>query len=321
MLGRLFVFVILILLIPAYSFAVDCADGYTENNNGLCVATCSPGYRVENAGEPCTQITGSVPIYTDTTHTVIYGETSGDNVKTCPAATVDHPCQQTQLHIPASVSHNGITRCICDSMVNRFEYNQGASNHYLPHTLATHGTAQTSCYYGCYNGECYYGATYCINSVKILTCDAGFYSVMGSQRIAGEMSVFGCMPVGVNYYSPDGDLDRYPCPENTVTAGYGENASGVDDCKPYKILHTGNVSTMMISTKETSPSLVIKTGNDLFYGATTTLTRTNTIKIRLPDNNVYSVVNPLDQFEHAIIPSTTRFHPFGPDDYEVIIVP
>ena len=318
MAGKLIIFLILVtvsLVTPV--FAVDCADGYSDNGNGVCIATCAPGYRVENVGDPCTQITGTDPIYTDTTHTVIYGETSGDNVKTCPPAPADNPC--TEIRIPASISHTTRLNCLCDNMINRFEYGQGRTNYGL--SVATHGTASTACYYRCYHDECYYGAKYCVNGVQFITCDAGFYSVMGNEYMEGEMASIGCMPVGINYYSPDGDLNRYPCPDGTITTGYGDGAKSIDDCKPYKTLNIGNDNQiMMTSVKQTNPTLAILYNGDVFYAAATTLPHTNTMHFLLNDT-VYSVVNPLDQFEHVIYPATARYHPYGDDDYEVIVVP
>ena len=134
------------------------------------------------------------------------------------------------------------------------------------------------------------------------SCDAGFYAQKTKTGYSGRY--FPCSPVGTEYYSPDGDLARYPCPTGTMTCGYGDCADSIDDCVPYKILHIDDLAIRVAASKYTTPALNIKMPDgNVFYGYTVVGDFSPALNFRAPSGSVYSVINPLDEFERVLIPA------------------
>ncbi len=290
-----------------YSNSEDAAGGHVDITS--CVAECAAGYYVPSPGEPCTEITGSVPYYT-AAHTVAYGDTSGDNYKKCPAPAPNSP--GGYIFIPNTIanSHTNIKYCLRNPVPMRYTYNpdtQYCENGICAPKQTTHGILENPCYYTSGDdGNAIYDDNRpndrwgCVGGATLLSCDAGFWAPVS--HISGSGHFLSCQPVGTDYWSPDGDLARYPCPDGTMTIGYGVGAANVNDCVPYKNLHIGDMTLQMSSTKYTTPALHIQLpdGNK-YYGYMISGARDGTLNIGLPGGQ-YGVINPLDQFEHALAP-------------------
>lgn len=307
---RKFLFGILLSVLmycaPFVANAVTCPDGYSViDDSGLCKVECPDGWYVKNAGEPCAQITGSTPYYV-AKHTVVYGETSGNNVKKCPSPDMEKNdvIANPTMMIPETLDHSSINQCILSRLRVRYTTEEG----YSPSQIS-HGVLLAPCYYttgddgnAIYDdrrkdpvtGETRMG---CVGGSAVISCDAGYYAHCTSTG-NGPYDM-GCQPVGYNYYSPDGDLTRYPCPAGTMTCGYGDCADSIEDCVPYKTLHVGNdVSLVMATEKYVSPSLAIMDDDNVVYYAQTTNKKIPGMHVRLlgTDNIEYTVINPLEQF-------------------------
>lgn len=310
------------VLIPG-AWAASCADGYSLGANGVCQTQCAPGYYVAVAGEPCKKITGDIPLYTDTAHTVNWGETSGANVKTCPPVHPDTPHTPGQpLYIPTGYNHDNITQCIYLGIYQRYSYNPNRQSCYgaaacLPQ-MATHGVVENPCYYeksvdgyGLYTNESKEG---CVGSSRILTCDAGYWAPSRYSPTSGRM--LACQPVGMDYWSPDGDLDRYPCAAGTITCGWGDCAAAATDCRPYVSLVTDTDTRIKLrSTRDTQPALrLVMPDGQSYWGQMAADAFSNAIGVGV-NNETWHVVNPLDQFEK--IPANTIIYP-GLDSLYII---
>lgn len=282
----------------------ECTDGYSMNDAGGCVAECAPGYYVATAGTPCVKITGSLPIYTDTLHVVKYGETSGDNVKHCPRG--DDMCHD--VTIPSSLVHDNINNCVCSR--GGVRYTISGDDIRWHNWNSTHGIGQQSCYYTTgTDGNAIYDNQQrdpttgekrkaCVGSATLDWCDAGYWS---DKKHDGEsLQNFPCLPVGAGYYSPDGDLERYACPDGTATCGYGDWAASVSDCVPYKTLKIAGdyPDIMLISREQVDARLHVRMPDGaLYHGILTNGARSGHIAVRMSDGAVMSLVNPLEQFE------------------------
>lgn len=298
-------------MVPAFG-DVTCASGYALNDDGQCVAHCLAGWYVADAGQPCVEIKRGSPYYS-AAHDVVYGDTSGDNYKKCPDPDPNTPGGYVFIN-SAGVDYNrqtDIRHCFrTDVPVRYFEnvnrrYCDGNGN--CIHQMTTHGVVNNPCPYqygddgtAVYGeGEeypCYGGST------NMKSCDAGFYAQKTKTGYSGRY--FPCSPVGTEYYSPNGDLARYPCPTGTMTCGYGDCADSIDDCVPYKILHIDDLAIRVAASKYTTPALNIKMPDgNVFYGYTVVGDFSPALKFRAPSGGVYSVINPLDEFERVLIPA------------------
>lgn len=140
---RKFLFVILFIWVIAPAIADDCPDGYSViDDSDLCKVECPAGYRVINPGEICTEITGTTPYYS-AKHVVVYGETSGDNVKKCPEPDPSIIYNISRgVSMPSSSDHSSINQCILYGLRVRYTTEEG----YSPSRIS-HGVLQAPCYY------------------------------------------------------------------------------------------------------------------------------------------------------------------------------
>lgn len=74
-----------------------------------------------------------------------------------------------------------------------------------------------------------------------------------------------CVNVGNGFYSPEGDIDRYECPYDFVTIGFGLGADEIGDCG--RILHIGDKQIYLRSIKNTTPAVYVKFDDQIFYGS------------------------------------------------------
>ncbi len=317
---------------PGQSACTPCPDGYSNSEDAAgghvditsCVAECAAGYYVPSPGEPCTEITGSVPYYT-AAHTVTYGDTSGDNYKKCPDV-APGDTWYTWIDIPDVKGHTTVNSCLRHNVRLRHTYDPkqpSCRNGICIAQQTTHGIVNNPCYYTSGdNGNAVYDnnvltsdQTGCVGGSSLISCDAGFYAPVKIWNGAGPYQ--SCQPVGNGYWSPDGDLARYPCPDGTMTIGYGVGAANVNDCVPYKNLHIGDMTLQMSSTKYTTPALHIQLpdGNK-YYGYMISGARDGTLNIGLPGGQ-YGVINPLDQFMHTMHPGDGYSVP----PFEIIEIP
>lgn len=72
-----------------------------------------------------------------------------------------------------------------------------------------------------------------------------------------------CVNVGAGYYSPDGDINRYACPNSLTTIGFGLGADNVNDCG--YVLRLGTSKLYLSNTQKTHPALAIRIGNNVYY--------------------------------------------------------
>ncbi|MBR1380762.1 MAG: hypothetical protein IJ560_04230, partial [Alphaproteobacteria bacterium] len=212
--------------------AATCDAGYTmDETDGLCKITCSPGYYVKSPGDKCIAINNNYSIaYVDSEHTVIYGETSGDNVKSCPN-TIKYSDMFIAFNAwnPPADLHTSIEGC----RILLYGPDDGFGQYKLSceYNPAT-GDYDKSC------GESYSDTRTCIAGYKYLgsnrtdTCKA---MSQGYCKISCGDSVYGCMNhrctvVGYGRYSPSDELGWYNCPNGTYTTT--ETAAAASDCTP-----------------------------------------------------------------------------------------
>lgn len=74
-----------------------------------------------------------------------------------------------------------------------------------------------------------------------------------------------CVNVGAGYYSADGDVNRYKCPQGLTTIGFGLGADEIGDCG--HILHVGEHKIYLRSIKNTTPSIYFMFDDQIFYGS------------------------------------------------------
>lgn len=177
--------------------------------------------------------------------------------------------------------------------------------------LITHGTLTAPCYYNHTdeNGNAIYnGARYdpitgearrgCTGNSIITSCDAGYWTPYPqNQDVAAYDNA--CVPVGTGYWSPDGDLLRYPCPDGTVSGGYGTAADAESDCVLYKTLNTSTGLKLELRPyKISSPALHVEMQDgSMWYGELATFSvAASALRLRNADGIEYFVINPLDKF-------------------------
>lgn len=330
---RKFLLAALFMVVVMPANADDCPDGYSIiDDSGLCKIECPDGYRVVNAGEKCAQIIGNTPYYA-AKHTVMYGETSGDNVKKCPEPdpNANDVPSGSYVRMPSSLNHSSITLCGIDIKNIRYTTEDGDA----PSDIS-HGVLRAPCYYttgddghAIYDkrrrdpvtGESRRG---CVGGTVVISCDAGYYAQC--TYTGGGAYEMGCEPVGYNYYSPDGDLKRYPCPDGTMTCGYGDCADSIDDCVPYKTLHIGEDTILVMGTeKYMSPSLVVRVDNTNYYAQSTTENISSPHLRFMGDDGIkHTVINPLEQFKTVVRSFSGNYSQYcenGEQTYTHIIIP
>ena len=117
-----------------------------------------------------------------------------------------------------------------------------------------------------------------------ITCGPGEYIATANAA---------CTNVGAGYYFAGGKVSqgstntRGQCTAPLTTIGYGYGANEADDCG--RILHAGSNTIYLRSEKRSSPSLRVKVGDQIFYGALSTSLQ-GALKVK-KDNTQYSVVN------------------------------
>ncbi len=279
----------IILVAHCAAFADDCPTGYSVlDDSGLCKIQCNAGYYVATAGGTCEPLNW-VQYYIGA-NTVTYGEVS--RPIQCP----------DDGFIPSAWNnggHSSISRCIKTIYGLRFVmHNKYCSSP----NYSTHGTGIAPCYWRCnQDNECGYNAPDpngnpmgCVGGSELKTCDAGYYATIVSN---GEgLQNHPCVPVGMGYYSPDGDLNRYACPENTVTCGRGDCAASVSDCVPYKTLHIGEIEIKMPSRQYTTPSLAAAhPDGNVYYAQSSARNIAHGLKVKY-NNQTYSIINAEDDF-------------------------
>lgn len=305
---KVFVALALLICVPIRVYAADCADGYSVvDSSGLCKAYCGPGYWIETPGEACKKVktgTSAPAHYVDTAHYVAYGDVTPDSIyKQCPHPGTDKVYLDGPFISPTIELANNVNLCYVTVSKLRFQASDKGGT--CPTndsggraTCPTHGTIQANCYYESgADGSAVYGnnSVYrCVGNSYLETCDAGFYA---SVRVAGMPQDHPCDPVGTGYYSPAGDLDRYPCPANTASCGYGDCAASASDCVAYKTLNVGgNISIVMSQAYRSSPSLAVR-GDDgvVWYAQTAPGTKSGFLSLSY-GGNTWRVINPLERF-------------------------
>jgi hypothetical protein len=276
-------YLLLIAIVSSTAFADECPDGYAIlDDSGLCKIECAAGYYIATAGATCTKLTSRYHYIG--AHMVIYGEVS-EPIK-CPTDGV-------------TARHSDVY--FCHKWVSDLRYTSTNSN-CLAYNYSTHGTGSAYCYWRCDSfGVCGYdrldnagNPLECVGNHEIQTCDAGYYARIVANDDALQNTP--CVPVGMGYYSPDGDLNRYACPENTVTCGRGTCAASVDDCVSYKTLHVGETEIKMPSRRYTTPSLVAQMPDgNLYYAQSSARDIAHGLKIRY-NNQTYTILNAEDDF-------------------------
>ena len=297
------------LIAPAIVHAAECDNkpGYYVNDAGECVTHCNPGYYVPTPGAQCTRVTQPGNHYVDTAHDVKYGETSTNMLKQCPS-TADGRIG----FIPDStLSWIGTSIDSCILFVSGLSFSRSncvANPSVVTEcTYETHGVGTAPCYYTTGDdGAAIYdnrhtdpatGASrnICVGGSTLTACDAGWYaSVIESPR---GLQHHPCAPVGTGYWSPAGDLKRYPCPANTATCGWGDCAASADDCKPYRTLHTSTGVELMLQPRQRmSPALAVRMPDDtVWYSLSDAGARDDHVNIEY-NGAPHALVNPLDLF-------------------------
>ncbi len=290
------------------------ADGYgnrgdvAENHAGpaSCTTQCNAGYYVPNVGDACTQIQGDIPYYAES-HTVAYGDTSGDNYKKCPDPA---PGQGTgDLYSSDIWRHTSVNYCALRGVPMVYTYNpeiKFCRDGDCISQQTTHGVVKNTCYYtsgddgmAIYDDTVINDGRGCEGESSLVSCDAGFWAPVRSYAHAGYF--LGCQPVGVGYYSPDGDLNRYPCPDGTMTVGFGNGAAAASSCMPYRKLHAGDKTLQLSAQQYTTPALAVQMPDGArYYGYMIAGGRGDAINMAMPAG-VYSIINPLDQFERGTV--------------------
>ena len=288
MMAKKFIIIGFIFAITA-ARADDCPTGYSIlDDSGLCKVQCNAGYYVATAGATCIALNATNK-YTNA-HTVAYGEVS--TTETCPNGG----------SIPTGYNNGGhiLSNCVKGVYNLRYTYNNGTC---VAYRYSTHGTGFAQCYYMCdSNGICGYDRVdsngnplRCVGGSTLQTCDAGYYAAVVVNGLA--LQDHPCRPVGMGYYSPDGDLNRYACPENTATCGRGDCAAAASDCVPYRTLHIGSqIEIKMPARQYTEPSLVARMSDGVqYYAQSSSRNIEHGLKVRF-NNQTYSIINAEDDF-------------------------
>ena len=306
------------------AFGADCVNGYTPDTNGECVTHCEPAYYVPTPGAACTHVAIYDSYYVDTAHTVKYGETSTHLLKQCPAT-----ADGRRGYIPSDTTGSSIAHCFIQMHDVRYtaaDRGDCVAGGATSCDYETHGVASAPCYYttGPDGSAIYDKQTRdpvtgewrwnCVGATKLISCDAGWYDPYDGALMPNTPTRYApCQPVGADHYSPDGDLNRYPCPEKTATCGYGDCAKSVEDCKPYKTIMTSTgVSLMMQPDQRTTPTLVVQMPDgSKWYGQSDAGARNNHINIEY-FGTPYALVNPMDLFTETSYAGHTFLVPEKP---------
>ena len=94
----------------------------------------------------------------------------------------------------------------------------------IPYTgIQIHGSGTQTCYYDA-DAKAYVENSNCIDKT-ITSCDGGYY--YNASAVSASAPV--CVPVGPNYYSPDGLMTREACPPD-YPKSYGDTTDTIDLC-------------------------------------------------------------------------------------------
>ena len=185
-------------------------------------------------------------------------------------------------------------------------HNNGAGNCYINFNDSDDdATFRTLCYYSRTDGA-YGGPNSTCDIYAPTACAAGKYNTIAStsEWIANGSNFASCKGVDcmkgkvctdtdAGYYSPEGATTQTACASGT----YSPTGSAV--CYPH-ILHVGDSNVYLKSIKQTTPSLNIKIGNDIFYAnMTTTQTKMN------KDSTHYFRAKTADNIYYYICDDTT----------------
>ena len=285
------------------SKVIACATDKGYGNSGTsasnhagstsCKTTCAAGKMVLSANAACStpnNTTYGASWYT-AQHTVAYGSTSKglSLVNSCPTSSYVTPNNTTQSNHDASTDCT-IT-CAPGTVVASSNANcttPSGSWYSEQHTVVAGNTSSSTQKQSCVNGYATPNTTTQSNHDAstdcTITCGPGEY-------IATAKGL--CENVGAGYYFAGGKVSqgstntRGQCTAPLTTIGYGYGANEADDCG--RILHAGNNTIYLRSEKRSSPSLRVKVGDQIFYGALSTSLQ-GALKVK-KDNTQYSVVN------------------------------
>ncbi len=292
-----------------------------ENHAGptSCTTQCDAGYYVPDVGDACTKIQGTIPYYAEA-HSVAYGDTSGDNYKKCP-----DPAKNSAGGKVSNSIHTHVKYCLREAVPQQYVYDPTSAQYchdgICIHTQTTHGLGHSPCYYTSgEDGNAIYDDTprpsfyRCVGNAVLDSCDAGYWAPL--KMYGGGVHFLPCQPVETGYYSPDGDLNRYPCPDGTMTVGFGDGAATAADCVPMRKLHMGDKTVPLAARKYSRPALATQMSDgSRYYGYMIAGTQSGTMNAQLP-TGTYSLISPLDQFERTMHPGGAGISPF-----EIYIVP
>lgn len=251
----------------------SCPTGYTSNagatTENQCFITVAGGHYIGTAGQNSTNWGTCAAGYARAEHTVNYGSTSSctqctdatytdtagaSSCTACPIVTGELASRATggyRYYNPRGI-HDTVTGC----------YAMLADDDNT-------GTYWTACYYNVTDGG--YGGAHSSCDTKpeyVTACVAGYGSVLQYQ-IGGTGVEFAsgkvCMQCPENTYSPEGATTCTACPTGLYAPAGMSNANQCGH-----ILHVGDASVYLHSTKKTSPAVHVKIGNDIFYGNMTT---------------------------------------------------
>ncbi len=285
------------------SKVIACATDKGYGNSGTsasnhagstsCKTTCAAGKMVLSANAACStpdNTTYGASWYT-AQHTVAYGSTSKglSLVNSCPTSNYVTPNNTTQSN------HNDSTDCTitCEAGTVVASSNANCTTpsgswYSGKHTVVAGSTSSSAQKQSCVNGYATPNTTTQSNHDDktdcTITCGPGEY-------VAAANGL--CENVGAGYYFAGGKVSqgstntRGQCTAPLTTIGYGYGANEADDCG--RILHAGDNTIYLRSEKRSSPSLRVKVGDQIFYGALSTSLQ-GALKVK-KDNTQYSVVN------------------------------
>ena len=249
-----------------------CTAGTYNPNTGSSLATAcvksDAGYYVGTNGATAqTACTGAT--YTDVT--------GATKCTTCPTATKYADALARYSYYNTGTIGDHTTKSKCQAVFN---------------STIDHGTlVNDACYLGSdddYGTSTSNGASTCWLLKDGLSCDGGYYNK--SQYAATRATVLSnaCIAVGAGYWSSTGELTRSQCGSGLTTIGYGAGADEAGDCG--RILHAGEHTIYLRSTKKTTPSLNVDINGTVFYGNMTQGTSRGKFRVN-NGGTVYSVHN------------------------------
>lgn len=122
---------------------------------------------------------------------------------------------------------------------------------------------------GYYGGASVFERTNCsFDANGVETCGeklvAGFAFSGVADAVSALKSGQYCVQVGAGYYSANGSLDIFKCPDGETTIGFGTGADEAGDCGV--IMHVGDANLYLRSDKKTSaPALNVLRGGKRYY--------------------------------------------------------